>query len=668
MKKQKLVEKVLKTITNEQGQATLGFVLILTLIGMFLLPSLLSFIRTGIKSGQIIEERTLEYYAADSGIEDALWRIKNDKLPDWMRGNWGDATYNHEPYNYLLPIKINNKDVIVTIKPVWVLDDLETPSPGQGREPHDSLVTVGHVAKESPEGNGVYQIGIIYDGSVGNLKIERIGCWLPPGFSYIPGSSNLEKDPTKVYYSIPCLSNHKGGTAITWDYKPAIDYDKLPGAGIKKTVTFEFTPNEDIHGGFSWTRTNRNDIYLSWDVSLKVFKIVSKAVDPTSGKYTNITAYTSKKEFTKFGSAIEGDYQATGNTLMRDHNGDRYYRERLYKETSAIINNIPNDAKVEKIFLYWSGWKNNPWNVWNMSDDQRQALPTNYKVNQVTLQVEVSGVNFSSPQIITASASQVLPNGNINDPRGWSYSCYADITNIVTEFFRGRGINFVGNAKYSIGHWDVKPSPQDDWKYALYEWKDNHSNESIVGYTRYPLGSYLSRNDTGWDEWAYAAWSVIVIYSSPSTKGHQLYIYDEFRYCHNNQTLVFTVKGFLAPEDVGNDPQAARLTIFVGEGDEVYSNDYIQVNNVYLSDPPTNPQNNVWNSKSNLIGGVVIDGVDIDTYTVSGASGVIKPGDTETEVRLPTGTDSWNLIYLILSFRSEITTGGTISYCVEVGG
>jgi len=43
----------------------------------------------------------------------------------------------------------------------------------------------------------------------------------------------------------------------------------------------------------------------------------------------------------------------------------------------------------------------------------------------------------------------------------------------------------------------------------------------------------------------------------------------------------------------------------------------------------------------------------------------IELGDTSAQVDLPTKTDSWNLVYIILSFRSETTTGGTITYLIR---
>ena len=64
-----------------------------------------------------------------------------------------------------------------------------------------------------------------------------------------------------------------------------------------------------------------------------------------------------------------------------------------------------------------------------------------------------------------------------------------------------------------------------------------------------------------------------------------------------------------------------------------------------------NPKYNVWNGMSSGLGGMLIDGVDIDGFNVS--SPIISQGDTSALVQLGTGIDNWNLIYVLLSFRSE---------------
>ena len=160
-------------------------------------------------------------------------------------------------------------------------------------------------------------------------------------------------------------------------------------------------------------------------------------------------------------------------------------------------------------------------------------------------------------------------------------------------------------------------------------------------------------------QWAYAGWSLVIMYSSPSEEAHQLYLYDNFLYADHYTTHTFTVTGFLAPAD-----SEGTLTCFVGEGDEHYDGDYIKFNDSYLSDA-VNPWDNVWNGQSSGLGGLDIDGVDIDTFDVAS---YVDEGDTSAVVGMGTPNEIWNVVYLFLSFRTDMVPGsghspvGIISY------
>jgi len=142
-------------------------------------------------------------------------------------------------------------------------------------------------------------------------------------------------------------------------------------------------------------------------------------------------------------------------------------------------------------------------------------------------------------------------------------------------------------------------------------------------------------------------------------------LFDEFHYIGLNTLLNFTISGFLAPANTAG----SHLTYFVGEGDNHYTSDYIKVNNYLLPRtgdpyevPPVNPQNNVFNSYSNSLDDRYISGIDIDTFDMSTC---IAPSSTLATVVLDNGEEIYDLVYIILSFRSEITTGGTISYLIR---
>ena len=159
--------------------------------------------------------------------------------------------------------------------------------------------------------------------------------------------------------------------------------------------------------------------------------------------------------------------------------------------------------------------------------------------------------------------------------------------------------------------------------------------------------------DTG-SELSYAGWSLVLIYSSASEQGQQFFLYDQLTFAGTNASGTFAVEGFVAPSDA-----SVTLTCFVGEGDDWYDGDSLQLNGTYLSDA-TNPQDDVWNGKSSGLAGELIDGVDIDTFDVS--SPIINPGDTSANLTYTTAQDNWNLIYHILAFRTDhgiLTPSGT---------
>jgi len=65
---------------NESGQGVLAIVLILLMLGAIILTPLLVFMSTGLKAGGVYESKMQEFYAADAGVEDAIWNITGGNL------------------------------------------------------------------------------------------------------------------------------------------------------------------------------------------------------------------------------------------------------------------------------------------------------------------------------------------------------------------------------------------------------------------------------------------------------------------------------------------------------------------------------------------------------------------------------------------------------------
>ena len=260
--------------------------------------------------------------------------------------------------------------------------------------------------------------------------------------------------------------------------------------------------------------------------------------------------------------------------------------------------------------------------------------------------IQVDTVIFNSNEI-TADEQQLQENNDRAETTGtWSYSCYYDATNLVEQLIDDEELGTNGSGTYTLGH-VISERPG----YPAYTFEVYPTSEE----TGYPLG-IPATGTTMRDQYTYAGWSLIIIYVSPETTGHQLYLYDDLTFVGSGDDLELPITGFITPEE----PEGSRLTCFVGEGDFRYTGDYIEINGNRLSDA-VNPSTNVWNSYSNALDDPNQEGIDLDTFNVSN---YIDPGDTSATVLLGSNTEIYNSVYIILSFRSITDIGGTVTYLI----
>ncbi len=279
----------------------------------------------------------------------------------------------------------------------------------------------------------------------------------------------------------------------------------------------------------------------------------------------------------------------------------------------------------------------------HMSGDGQYAYIDDITINDNSMGVD--RVVFNGQEIV-ADKQQFKEDTWQGDPTGtWSYSCSYEATDLVKQMIQNHQLQSNGAGTYTVGH--VLRTRTGFPTYTLYP----------SGTTGYPLAipSSTSGMDDTSKQYSYAAWSLIIIYTSPETQGHQLYFYDDFNFVEND-TLDFPVSGFLAPED----PTGSSATFFVGEGDNGYTPDGVNFNGHALSDA-INPANNVWNSYSNALPSPYINGIDLDTFDVSS---YIQPRDTYADIELYSDFEIYNVIYVILSFRNDSEFGGVITFLI----
>ncbi|MCD6391455.1 MAG: hypothetical protein J7L92_05640, partial [Dehalococcoidia bacterium] len=96
-----------RLIRDEKGQALI-LVLILLLVSGLIIAPLLAYMGSGLIAGRVYEKRTAELYAADAGVEDAVWKIQHQAAGVW------NLTKCYPSTNYTIT-NVNGKDVTVTI-------------------------------------------------------------------------------------------------------------------------------------------------------------------------------------------------------------------------------------------------------------------------------------------------------------------------------------------------------------------------------------------------------------------------------------------------------------------------------------------------------------------------------------------------------------------------
>jgi len=683
---------------------------------------------TGVKSGQVYEQKNAEIYAADAGVEDALWHIRNDLVEDLIGEGYDEYDYS-SPYSYPYDLSVNGKNVTVSIQNIWIPKDIPDPSPSEARQiiADEKLLIIGYPSSSA----STYEIKIVYDWEPGlddDLKVKTIGLWLSPGFEY-DGGCSLEGEP---FYSDPVVSLYKGGTAVVWTFAspPALEGFPVvdPGPPMVVTFTFKYTGPEGQLPELvsSWVDTTGvTGITYSWDDSIRLYKIVSKAGG------IQIEAYGAKTKFRKLKSTISSDYVPAGNRLSQataTSGTNKNFRDRLYaqsdstilrigleevfEEGSAPAGYIPEEAIIEDVYLYWSGWIDchystlveqevcrwvfrwpGGWQLechweevgqwYEIPELKYPSSPT--EENLTTLVEESAKVNIAKldvdnyAQTITADKWQTVNTYDCSQggEDSWVYSCFTDITDLpvsggmtvreyIEEAMKSDGS---GTVTFTVGHADeVRNLPRPGYD----EYYFDLDGDGQTGYplatpaNKLPSESYRTRY-----QWSYAGWSLIIFYRSPGLTQRQLYLFDDLRYrsfSGGGDDPEFTISGFLAPPVITED-DTSHLTYFVGEGDWFYAGSSIKVNNNWLSDPPGNPEDNVFNCYSNALPPLTLprntDGVDVDTFVLP--EGCILPYDTQATITLKTTTEIYNLVYIILSFRSELTTGGIITnYAIKI--
>jgi len=215
------MKKILNRPTRDEKGQALMIVLVLLLVGGLIIAPLLGYMSTGLKAGQSNENLMQRLYAADAGVEDALYKIKSNYAA--FAGLKVD-----EAYSYTLTNPVNGKTVSVTVSKMSLLESIVDDSLYKEGQPHEDWITFDTPAVGVQTADYVeYSCNLTFNyvaqgGGLAKRTIDQIGVFFAP----VPG---VQVDgPYDIIYTSKISAtnlqsvnsdNVAGGFAFIWTWK-----------------------------------------------------------------------------------------------------------------------------------------------------------------------------------------------------------------------------------------------------------------------------------------------------------------------------------------------------------------------------------------------------------------------------------------------------------------
>jgi len=259
------VKRYLSRIFKDEAGQALPIVLAMLTLGSLMIVPTLDYTATNTKIVKMYEKKFESYYAAEAGIEDALWRI-----------NAGQAET--LPYNYELT-DINGMMVDISIEEVTEIAGVEIGEEGV----HEGWLKI---SKATTYDDGIYNFVLsIKNNGGGNMKIEKLLIDCPTNLAYIEGSTsgNITFDEPVV------IGTADMGITLHWDL-PSPFFNIGPGATENQAFQFAGPPDIDAVAAHSVVKASREDVGTVWDADSKPYSITAQVTDNEDKIITIITA------------------------------------------------------------------------------------------------------------------------------------------------------------------------------------------------------------------------------------------------------------------------------------------------------------------------------------------------------------------------------------------
>lgn len=143
----------------------------------------------------------------------------------------------------------------------------------------------------------------------------------------------------------------------------------------------------------------------------------------------------------------------------------------------------------------------------------------------------------------------------------------------------------------------------------------------------------------------YSGWALIIIYENPNYSNNSIYLYEGFKTLKHFQNLNLNFDGFSVSNNIGS-----KIGFVSWQGESEYTDEYIEVNNIKLSNP-INPIDNIFNGTNSFKGTTNLWNVDLDFFEIQNCLNI---GDTNTIINVSTNSDIFLLNSILLTIPSNL--------------
>jgi len=407
-------------IRSEQGQA-LPIVLAVMIIGGLMIAPALNHVSTSLNAGMIVEKNVKGIYAADAGVEGALWYLINE-LPF--------------PSPHELP-DVNQMDVAIETDEIgtYSLYDGELQKIGDHPQNFPGYLAVDKEVWNEGGGTYKYIITVTWQAEPEGpalIHLEEVGVRLPVGYSYQSDSADIEGNLSRE--EPDDTPDGAGAQMLNWEFPSP--RPEVSEAAPTANQTFYVTGTGWPEGDYAWVDGLQPSVGQMGEVIGTLYRITATA--PIASPSTTIEAYVLVSSM---------DYTATGGNFILEA-GQVYYGNvnaeenvELYENTILNGNAIAGgNVQLKEAGAIING------NVCAEGDVQLEAVDTVINGNVY------AGGNVQLEAVDTVINGNVYAQGNVDLVEGAVINGERDDDYDYDS--EGCGLSLTGN-RLEILNWEV---------------------------------------------------------------------------------------------------------------------------------------------------------------------------------------------------------------------